>query len=249
MIYLIMKMFVYLAVALAAGFGAGWLTRNLVAVKKEEELQRTLSDTKSRLPQFESLMRSRDEQSKTLRQEVKEKDARIGELHEQMGIQDRTLRAKDRELKSAQHRLAAYDVDAGATNSDGGASELDTELSDVDMTGGPPLDYAGVEERLRQQQQSLEVELRSARGDPTKPSLASGASSAMEDVLRIEVHELESRLRQTVAEHDRFASGLEREERKVVELQRERELQNKSIQVLHQQLELARENGQQTAGG
>ena len=91
MIYLIMKMFVYLAVALLAGFGAGWLMRNLMAGKKEEEMQRTLSETKSRLPQFESLMRSRDEQMKTLRQELKDKDARIGELHEEMGMQDKVF--------------------------------------------------------------------------------------------------------------------------------------------------------------
>jgi hypothetical protein len=32
-------------------------------------------------------------------------------------------------------------------------------------------------------------------------------------------------------------------------LQRERELQNRSLRVLHQQLELADENGKQTASG
>lgn len=268
MIYLIMKMFVYLAVALLAGFGAGWLMRNLMAGKKEDEMQRTLSETKARLPQFESLMRSRDEQMKTLRQELKDKDARIGELHEEMGVQDKTLKEKDRDLRNAQSRLATVDPDEAVGDSD-------TELSEVDMTGGKPLDYADVDtdsdtgadralavevrrlerevERLRQQEQSLETELRSARADQAAPAPASASSSssssAMEEVLRSEVHELESRLRQTTLEHERLTKALEQEKRKVVELERERELQNKSLQVLHQQLELAREGGPQASSG
>jgi len=277
-IYLIMKMFVYLAVALAAGFGAGWLTRNLVAAKNEDELQRTLSETKSRLPQFESLMRTRDEQMKTLRQEVKDKDARIGELHEEMGMQDKTLKERDRELKNAENRLASFDTN----DADQAGPDADTELSEVDMSGGQPMDYADVDgasskassdgpvvgtetdshdlaievrrlerevARLQTQEHSLESELRAARSDQAATSSSAGASSAMEEVLRSEVHELESRLRQTAAEHDRLAKSLEQEKRKVLELERERELQNKSLQVLHQQLELARENGDQAASG
>jgi chromosome segregation ATPase len=250
-IYLIMKMFVYLAVALVAGFGAGWLGRNLKASKSEEEMQRTLSETKSRVPQFESLMRTRDEQMKALRQEVKDKDARIGELHTEMGMQEKTLKEKDRELRRAQSRLAALDADPQA----GG-----TELSEVDMSGGEPLDYAGIDtqadhtaviarlerevERLRNQEQGLAEQLRDARNNQ---SGAAGGSSAMEEVLRSELHELESRLRQTTLERDRLSKALDQEKRKVIELERERELQNKSLQVLHQQLELARETGPQAA--
>ncbi|MDH3642949.1 MAG: hypothetical protein OES38_12685, partial [Gammaproteobacteria bacterium] len=138
MIYLILKMFVYLAIALLAGFGAGWLTRNLMAAKKEDELHRTVSETKSRMPQFESLMRTRDEQMKTLRQELKDKDARIGELHEEVDAQDKTLKEKDRDLKNANNRLASFDVDDEV----GSAADSDAELSEVDMSGGAPLDYS-----------------------------------------------------------------------------------------------------------
>jgi hypothetical protein len=263
-----MKMFLYLAVALAAGFGAGWLARNLMAGRKEDELQRTLSETRSKLPQFESLMRSRDEQLTTTHQEVKDKDARIGELHEEMGAQDKVLRESDRELKNARNRLAALEPDEEA-------SDDSTRLSEVDMSGGRPLDYAGVDaagssmdtlggadgervdevkrlelevERLRLQEQNLQAELLAARVDQSTPSVAA-SSSAMEEVLRSEVHELESRLRQTAAEHERLTRALEQEKRKVVELERERELQNKSLQVLHQQLELARENTERAANG
>ena len=221
MIYLVMKMFIYLAVAVGTGFGAGWLTRNLDAKNKEEELQRTLTETKARLPQFETLMRSRDEQLKTLRAEVKDKDARIGELYAQVGNQAQTLKQTNRQLNNAQHQLAAIGEDAGVSESESAPSELDTELSEVDMTPGQT----------------------DGGGD------VAAASSAMEEVLRTEVHELESRLRQTAGEHDRLNKALEHEKRKVAELQRERELQNRSLQVLHQQLELAEENGKHAASG
>ncbi|MFP6834865.1 MAG: hypothetical protein VB948_02000 [Pseudomonadales bacterium] len=229
MIYLVMKMFIYLAVAVGAGFGAGWLTRNLDATKSEEELQRTLTETKARLPQFESLMRSRDQQLKTLRGESKEKEARLGELRGQVGAQAKLLKQTKRQLKNARHQLAAIDGDAGLPDSGGATGKIDSGLSEVDMTGGQPLDYAAVD---------------TGAGDD-----AAAAPSAMEEVLRSEVHELESRLRQTAVDQDRLSKALEQEKRSVAELQRERELHNRSLRVLHQQLKLADENGKQTASG
>ena len=229
MIYLVMKMFIYLAVAVGTGFGAGWLTRNLDAKNKEEELQRTLTETKARLPQFETLMRSRDEQLKTLRAEVKDKDARIGELHGQVDNQAKLFTQTKQQLKNAQHQLAATGGDADAPESASTASELDSELSEVDISGGQPLDYASVNADVG--------------GD------VAGSSSAMEEVLRSEVHDLESRLRQTSADQDRLSKALEQEKRAVAELRGERELQNRSLQVLHQQLELAGENAKRAASG
>ena len=66
MIFLILKMFVYLLLALVAGVGAGWVLRHIAAAKQEEDMQRTLADARARVPQFESLIRSRDEQIKRL---------------------------------------------------------------------------------------------------------------------------------------------------------------------------------------
>ncbi len=56
-----------------------------------------------------------------------------------------------------------------------------------------------------------------------------------------ELQSLEQRLKQKGQEHERTSKVLEQEQRRVVELERERELQNKSLQLLHQQLELERE--------
>ena len=58
------------------------------------------------------------------------------------------------------------------------------------------------------------------------------------------VADLEARLTRKSEEHDRLARALESEQRRVMELERERELQNKSLRVLHQQLELEKERGQ-----
>lgn len=179
MIYLVMKMLVYLAVAMAAGFGAGWLIRNLTATRKEDELQRALGETKSRLPQLESLMRTRDEQLNNARAELKDKDARIGELRAQMDSQQKTLKERERDLKNAQARLAVLD-------------ELDDGSVDLQA--------------------------------------------------------LESRLRETALDRDRLSKALEQEKRRITELERERELQNRSLLVLHQQLELARESSQRATG-
>jgi len=58
--------------------------------------------------------------------------------------------------------------------------------------------------------------------------------------LELTVKELEGRLVRKMAEIDRLQRTLNSEERKVGELERERELQNKSLLVLHQQLEMER---------
>lgn len=58
--------------------------------------------------------------------------------------------------------------------------------------------------------------------------------------LELTIKELEGRLVRKMAEIDRLQRALNSEGRKVVELERERELQNKSLLVLHQQLQMKR---------
>ena len=71
MIFLVLKIFGYLLVALLAGFASGWLFRNLAAIKKDETLQGSLNDVRAKLPQFESLLRGRDQQVSKLREDLK----------------------------------------------------------------------------------------------------------------------------------------------------------------------------------
>ncbi len=98
MIYLILKIFGYLLVALLAGFASGWLYRNLLAVKKDDELLSSLNDARSKLPQFESLIRGRDGQVQSLKDDLEKKDQNIAELMDAANVREQALLKKTREL-------------------------------------------------------------------------------------------------------------------------------------------------------
>lgn len=188
MIYLILNIALYLLMALICGAAAGWLARNNNALREEEELRRAVTELKDKLSQCESLLRGRDAQLNSLRAEVKAKDARMGELHDEINGQSNVLRSKDRELAQAdaQRQSAQEQLDA-----------LALELSGADADGSA-------------------------------------------DQLRNELQALESRLKRNRQARDRMSKSLEREQRRVVELERERELQSNSLLVLHEQLDLER---------
>ena len=69
----------------------------------------------------------------------------------------------------------------------------------------------------------------------------------MEEVLRSEILKLKGRLRDASQEQDQLDRSLYQESRKVEERERQRDLQNSSLQVLHQQLELARKTKEDAA--
>jgi len=274
-IYLILKMLVYLLLALVAGVAAGWLLRNLAAIKREEEMQRTLADARARVPQFESLMRSRDEQNTRLKEQFSEKDARINTLLDEIREKDGSLRDKDRELKQLAARSHALEqtsdsaalADASSVSTmaidilDLGVGEASTET----VVASDSVDSAAAGQ-FQADVDRLERDLAYARATTAdavadaavaeaevvtlKAALSRAGDTAAEgSIVDTEVEELKSRLRQKAEEYERLSKTLETERRKVVELERERELQNKSLQVLHQQLELERERGQRAAAG
>ncbi len=262
MIFLILKIFVYLLLALAAGIGAGWLLRHLAAARQEEDMQRTLADARARVPQFESLIRSRDEQIKRLKDELKEKDVRINGLVDDVREAELTLKDKDRELKdlTARHETV-IDTDDAATDPGAGDVLLGGETLEI---GGEPV--TGAESELRARIGQLESELKTAQSQAADAMAEAASAEAEVITLKAElaragkageasagdgqaVADLEARLRQKAEEYDRLARSLESEQRRVTELERERELQNKSLRVLHQQLELAKERNQRAAAG
>ncbi len=291
MIYLILKMFFYLLLALLAGGAAGWILRHIMAAKQDEDMQRTLADARARVPQFESLIRSRDEQINRLKDDLKEKDVRINGLVEDVRKAESDAKDKDRVLKQhiAQHEtledLADVDADGDAgqlLNNDG--SPVNDPAAEDSMMGGNTLDLgptassvpADADPALQAQVIRLEKELRAARSqaaDATAEAAAAeaevltlkselaraeaevssadsaGGAAAVDDEAKRMVAELEARLAQKTMDYERLARDLEVEKRRVIELERERELQNKSLQVLHQQLELEKERGQRVASG
>ena len=118
MIYLIMKMFLYLLIALVAGGAAGWLLRNVAAVRQEDELNKSLADARGRVPQFESLLRSRDELVKQLRMDLKTQEAKSSDLQESLGTQEREMRDKSRALGKAVARNEALEGTGASGDAD-----------------------------------------------------------------------------------------------------------------------------------
>jgi predicted RNase H-like nuclease (RuvC/YqgF family) len=265
-IFLILKMFVYLLLALAAGVGAGWVLRHIAAAKQEEDMQRTLADARARVPQFESLIRSRDEQIKRLKEELKEKDVRINGLADDVREAELSMKDKDRELKefTARHETLADLTDEPAPSNDS-AGEVLVGGEILEIGSEPVVDGGGASDSALQSEITrLEGELREARSVAADAMAEAAAAEAEVITLKAElaragesagtgssdaVADLESRLKQKSEEHDRLARELESEQRRVTELERERELQNKSLRVLHQQLELEKERGQRAAAG
>lgn len=249
MMYLILKIFGYLLIALLAGFASGWLFRNLKAAKKDEEQQSSLNDARSKLPQFESLLRGRDTKVKELKDGLEKKEQNIRDLMDAAREKEQALSKKTREL----NRLTKQGM------GDGGEV-----LEDVDLETPPTgasADTSSVREDevskanaqqievLQIQIGELEKELEQAAQAKLQAEASALVNSTEEARDSNQVQELEARLRQQAQDFERLSKSLEQERRKVVELERERELQHRSLQVLHQQLELERDRVQRSSNG
>ncbi len=255
MMFLILKIFVYLVIALLLGGAAGFLLRQLKAQSEAEELQRNLQDAKSKIPQLESLLRARDER---IRQLSKSAEAH-SEATKGSRVQDeehaRQLREKDMELQRLRSRVTALEQEQSGGLIDGAmlvpaepstpqAAAEPAQHAAAESTPPTSAADAGTDEQAAETDDVLIVGLHQEI-ERLKEELAS-AAIALEvaqdkGALEQELRELRARLRQKAEDYERLQGQLEHEQRKVAELERERELQNKSLKVLHQQLEMARE--------
>ena len=220
MIFLIGKIFVYLVLAGLVGAVAGWLFRNLQAQRTEELAQRAANDAKAKLPQLESLLRGRDEQIAKLKQLLVEKKEELSEQGQSVRELELKLRDQEREARRWQQSAEAV---------------KDSNLDDFDLdadSGGD--DANGLIAELSQEITRLKAELASAVAD----AALSGSSDS--DAAAAEVDQLREQLQQTEKALQAAKADLALERNKVLELERERELQNRSLQVLHQQLDLER---------
>ena len=220
MIFLILKMFIYLVLAAAIGGAAGWLFRNLQAQKSEENAHRAVNDAKAKLPQLESLLRGRDEQISKLK-------AQLAETKTQLNEQDQEHRATEQQLKEKEREVRRLQQGAEARQMTDGPDNFDVEAMDQSE------DTNALITELSSEIARLKAELAN-RESAVKPV------DADETLLQVEMDGLKAKLKNAERELEIAKAELSREQTKVTELERERELQNKSLQVLHQQLELAR---------
>ncbi len=112
--------------------------------------------------------------------------------------------------------------------------QVDGEIidSELDLSSGPSAAEAEQIASLEARIESLELELSESKQEAETASAQTGVRDEMEELVK--------RLRQKAQDFDRLSRQMDGEKRKVSELERERELQNKSLQVLHQQLEMER---------
>jgi chromosome segregation ATPase len=226
MTFLIFKIFVYLLLALGVGLVAGWLIRNLQAQKSEESAQRAMHDAKAKLPQLESMIRSRDDKSTKLKKELDDTKNVAKQMQQELRQLEVKLRDAERDAKRWQQaadakKTAGVDTleldDTGEHADDQLIAELSQEIT-----------------RLKSQVDQANRQAMQFRPDDD------GLSQTELDALQLQFANARRELKSV-------ANELKLERDRVVELERERELQNKSLQVLHQQLEL--ERSRRTASG
>ena len=170
------------------------------------------------------------------------------ELAGRIDLLEGTLEQRNQELAAAEERLAQQCDDSPLQDElnarNHRISQLEEQVRELSVEMADHV-ASGVEE-TDSLITALHSEIARLRDELAKHETGPGRSA---DDLNRSVKELEARLVRKAGELDRLEQALSREERKVRELERERELQNKSLHVLHQQLELERERGPQTALG
>lgn len=253
MIFLVFKIFVYLALALCLGAAGGWLLRNLAATRHEETLNRQLIEARGRVPQLESQLRGQGEMTSQLKAQIKEKEAQVGELNQALKERDEALVQKEREVTLLQAR-----VDGRVDAKDGASASIRTDehmlvLEEVEAEAesevGPQAkpEPASPEDSLELLALKAEVNRLSSALDAAKSAAASVTVAAPATPAPVaESPELLNRIADLEHELERAQRALQSEQRRVTELERERELQNRTLQVLHQQLEMAKEGRRAT---
>ena len=228
MTFLIMQMFVYLLLAGLIGGGAGWLVRNLQAQKSDEAASRAVHDAKSKLPQLESLLRSRDDRNNKMKAELDDTKTQLKQREQARRELEHQLNESVREKKRLNAQLEAKSFAAAEDN-----LEMDSTGHDEEVT------------LLTQEIESLKQALASAESNAAEAQQQAQAQAHAQDagetgLGEIEREALQAQLVSADRKYTAAAKELKMEQDKVVELERERELQNKSLQVLHQQLEMER---------
>jgi hypothetical protein len=224
MIFLIAKIFVYLLLSGVVGAAAGWLTRNLQAQRSEENASRAVNDAKSKVPQLESLLRGRDEQVTKLKAQVNDGRGKLNDADEALRASEQSLRDQQREAKRWQQSAEA----ASAGESEG----FDITADDSQPEDG---DSNSLIAELSQEITRLKAQIEQAGSAPVVTG-----DSGDDVLLQVEMETLRAQFTKAENALQIAVSELALEQTKVGELERERELQNKSLQVLHQQLDLER---------
>ena len=218
MIYLVSQIFFYLAIAMMTGVVTGWL---LAQLRRRSEL----ATVGSQVSQLRRDVARRDEALVAAEHRVAELAAQVEEPKVSPALAEITAQLRTQcDAQSAQ--LKALQLDQARVLQEHSAARAGEEASNNLIT-------------------ALHTEIARLRHE-LQSNVAMNPKQA--EALELANRELEGRLIRKLSEVDRLEQALAAEERRVRELERERELQNKSLHVLHQQLEMEREPAQRAAG-
>ncbi len=271
MIFLIGKMFVYLLVAMGLGAAAGWLWRHQQAAAREAEMERQLMDTRSRFPQVETALRTREQQIEGLLAEVHARDEALAEQTALVAERDRSLVELERSCAGLRQRLESLQSAAPvAATSSGDELELHPGEPESAAAATPAADAPAAPVGAAAQEPAAE-----SGDDPgetvranaeAREETAAAAPASDDDGERQRLDGERQRLdgerqwldgeRQRLAEEleaaqrelDRARSALVAEQRRVAELTQERALQHRALAALEQQLEIVRDEGRAASG-
>jgi len=259
-IFLIAKIFVYMLLALAVGAAAGWLWRHQQAAQHEGSLERALMDARSRLPQMETALRSRDERLDTMARDIQDYRSSLTEHEATVAARDRTVAELERTCAELRQRLEQTAGQPATPAAADEGDEIALHPGDPHAQGdaAPAAPVAAAD--------AAEPDHVEARSASAPAALDAGEREALETALedtRTALEEARTALAEARAEAEqarseaeqaREAAGLEdrdaleaaqaalaAEQRKVLELTRERDLQHQALKALEQRLELAEE--------
>ena len=236
MIFLLLNMFVYLVLAAAIGGAAGWFWRNLQAQQTDEAALRQVNDAKSKVPQLESFLRARDEQLAKTQEKLNQYQEIADQQRDELEALRKDIQKGEAELRRTQALLKNAQT-AQETLESADFLEADDIQNDIQVDTEAmqalQLRYDEAQQEIDQARQEIvslqnKVEAHEAQAAQPDPELL-----AQLDKLRVEL----------AASNDSLAradQALVFEREKVADLEREQNLHNKSLQVLHQQLEMER---------
>jgi len=207
---------VCLLLAAGVGVGIGWSLRTVAALGRENELQRRLNDTKGRIPRLESGMRNKEMHVARVEQQMQNLEGMLPPLQKTIEERDLALRDRDRMLSLLKGELAV--LKGTPMVGDGGASGMAMLDLDADGYTLPQSDArnAALEERLGE----LEVKVREREARIAELMHQQGNHETR-------IPELES--------------ALDGQRKRSEDYDRERQRQDKWLDVLNDQLARARE--------
>jgi chromosome segregation ATPase len=213
---------VCLLLAAGVGIGIGWSLRSVAALGRETELQRRLNDTKGRIPRLESGMRNKEMHVARVEQQMQNLEGMLPPLQKTIDERDLALRDRDRMLSLLKGELAV--LKGTPMVDDNNASGMTTLELDADGYSPPQSDARN--EALEKRLHELEAKVREREARIAELMHQQGNH--------------ETRIPQ-------LESALDGQRKRSEDFDRERQRQDKWLDVLNDQLARARETNDRLA--